>query len=212
MLAGGVPHITNITGDNKLTVWLCTNVFTHYTIKKRERSSLCQSSVCSVQETLSKEEEDIVHYIGGFVIAKLKKSSRAEDYTHLCHMFVSESMEQHTLVAAKSRGRLTALTKDGKCIFVGLEEVFRNMYPASVVRMSCDEFITVCQENSVIQDCFHSATDVLESKFKDQLFIDIVRLYFKVRVHQKCKIYLESVRRSQKMSHKDRALRTKLAK
>ena len=62
-----------------------------------------------------------------------------------------EEPATNTLIAAKSRGKLTNLSKDGQCLFVELENVFRFLFPSSVVNASPTVYIEKCVGNDTIQ-------------------------------------------------------------
>ena len=118
-----------------------------------------------------------------------------------------------TLLAAKSRGRLNNLTGNGKCIFVALEEMFRVQYPQTVsTKIDQTNFLEKCLKNRVVQNCYHSATDPVTSDKKEKVLLDLILLYFKVRVHQQCKTIMENVRRKKVDSKNQKSLRSKLAK
>ena len=128
-------------------------------------------------------------------------------------MFVSDTEpEPQTLVAAKSRGRLINLNKDGKVMFESFENMFRSLFPTSVFNVSMEKYIESCLSDEIVQDCFHNATDSSISGFKDKVLLDMICLFFKVRVHQKCRVIVDNVRGKQKASSKEKALRSKLAK
>ena len=85
--------------------------------------------------------------------------------------------------------------------------MFRNLFPPSAIKVNVSEFFAVCVSDEVVQNCFHSATYCV-----DKIFSAIIALYFKVRVHAKCKVLLEKLRSKKHDSKKEKALRSKLAK
>ena len=86
-------------------------------------------------------------------------------------------------MAATSRGKLTNLSKDGHCIFVDLEQIVGCIFPASTTSVSEDDFLQKCIESHVVQDCFHNSTNSLDTTLKDIVLVDMISLYFKVRIH-----------------------------
>ena len=112
-------------------------------------------------------------------------------------------------ISSKVKGK-TNLTEDGKCIFLALEEIFRNQYPENVTNMEQSNFTEKCLNNHSIQNCFHSATDHVMSDKKKKVLLDIISLFFKVRVHHKCKIIIENIRRKKVDSQKQKSLHSKL--
>ena len=107
--------LTELTKDHQLTMWLCTKALDWFAHRQSSTSGRT-SSISST--TVSVEEADVASYIGGFICCKLKQRHSAEDYINVIDLLVSKEEPSHdTLLAAKSRGRLTNITKDGK-IFV----------------------------------------------------------------------------------------------
>ena len=130
----------------------------------------------------------------------------------LNNLVSDEVPEEGTLLHAKSRGKLTNLTSDSKGLFVELEQVFRDTFPTVTAKIDAADYETACYKNQVIQDCFFSSASELDNvSVKDKVLSKIIQLYFKIRIHHKCKIILDSIRAKTKMSNKDRALRAKLA-
>ena len=176
-MASGAPELTALSRNHHLTMWLCTNALQAFL----DSSIVCTVPPVEATSVMSPEEADIAHYIGGVVCCKLKQ--RNDEYSGVINALVSSlEPERCTLLAAKSRGKLTNLTKDGKCLFVELEQVFRNLFPPSAVKVNVSEFFAVCVSDEVVQNCFHSATDCVDSDKKDKNLSAIIALYFKVRV------------------------------
>ena len=209
LMARGVPQLTALSGHHQLKMWVCNNVFADFTTTPHPASA---DSCCSTTP-ISPEEADIAHYIGGFVVSKLKQRSSASDYLQVLDTFVSPMEPAHgTLLGAKSRGRLTNLTKDAQSIFVELEQVFCALFPSEAVQIDVGQYKAACTKNQVVQDCYHSATDHLDQQNKGKILLDVICLYFKVRVHHKCKVLIERARSQKRTAKQDRALRSKLAK
>ena len=98
-------------------------------------------------------------------------------------------------------------------MFVEMEQVFRDTFPKSTSNINLTDYVDACCDNSVIQDCFFSATYSVENcSEKDKVFLNNVKLYFKIRVHHKCKTIIDVVRAKTKVSSKNKAQRSKLAK
>ena len=143
----------------------------------------------------------------------MKQKSSDDEYINIVKALESEEPPQpRTLVAAKSRGKLINLCKDGQYIFVELERVFRLLFPSSVINVSFSVYSDKCISNGIIQDCFHNLTHNLINDHKEKVLLDIIFLFFKVRVHHKCKCIIEQMRNKKHTSKKETALRSKLAK
>lgn len=210
--SGGLGELTAISGNHQLTMWLALSVFQ----KVLDSSTVgSEQPVPAMVREITPEEHDIVHYIGGFVVKKLqqRKQTGGEDHQLLSALTTNEQPEEGTLLAAKSRGGLTNLTKEAKCMFLEIELVFRETFPSFADSVDRSKFQMACFGNDVIQRCFYNSTyEVENDKAKESLLSDILCLYFKVRVCHKCLTIVDSVRASRKSSSKDRALRSKLAK
>lgn len=205
----GMPQVTAITGDRQLTMWLALQVFTKL-VDAMSRYSQLEGPVGKV----TNDEEDIAHYIGGCVISKLQKRSRTDGEREILSQFVSEAApEEGTLLDSKSRGKLTNVTKDTKTMFVEMEQVFRDIFPHTDKGVSEIQYKDVCYKNQVIQDCYFSSVHSIDSiSDKEKVLSDILHLFFKIRVHHKCKIIIDAIRSKAKVSSKDRSLRAKLSR
>ena len=110
--------LTELTKDRQLTMWLCTKALDWFA--RRQSSTSSRTSIIS-STTVSVEEADVASYIGGFICCKLKQRHSAEDYINVIDLLVSKMEPSHdTLFAAKSKGRLTNITNDGKSLFLSL--------------------------------------------------------------------------------------------
>ena len=133
---------------------------------------------------LFSEETDLIHYIGGFVLCKLEQTHFHATYSSLLNCFISSANPSlDTLLAAKSRGRLTNLTKDAESMCVSFEVKFRHLFPPAVEKVDSSLYAAECLKDEVVQKCFHSETD---SDQKDQVLLDCIANFFKVGVHQNC--------------------------
>ena len=100
-----------------------------------------------------------------------------------------------------------------KCIFVALHVLFNYQYPISVTKIEQSNFIENAKKksvNSVKKKSVNSVTDHMMSDKKDTVLLDIIAQFFKIRVHQKCKIILEKFRRKEVGSQKQKSLPSKL--
>ncbi len=209
-VSGGLnSELVKFAVDSQLAMWLTLNVFT------RALDTTSQK-VCTASKphNITPEEVDIAHYIGGFVVKRLKQRSRQSELEVL-ETFVDSApdfVQAKTLLAAKSYGQLTKLTQEEECMFFELEQVFRDICSVSVPHMNINQYKAQCLGNEVIQNCFYSSSYHLEhSAAKDIVLSGIISLYFKVRVHHKCRTIVDRLRAKRKVSSKDRALRSKLS-
>ena len=205
---GTMQELTHLLGDHQLSMWLSLETFT-----KALDESTKSETVHPTTSVITAEERDIAHYIGGAVVSKLKHKC-TDDESCIYHKLISEEApKQGTLLHAKSRGKLTNLTADSKCLFVEMEQLFRDTFPTTAATINAADFQVACYKNQVIQDCFFSSVSELDNtSSKEKVISKIIQLYFKIRIHHNCKIILDSVRSKNKKSNKDRALRAKLAR
>lgn len=205
LMTTGVPEITAVTGDHRLTMWLCNCIFPHFYTKTPS------SETVEIAE-MSDVEKDISHYIGGFVCSKLKSRAKGECYKEVVDCLISvNGPDPNTLIGAKTRGLLTSLNKDARCLFVELERIFRATFTSNTSNINFTTYKVACYNQSIVQDCFHNATGHTNNDCRDQVLSDIIFFYFKVRIHHKCKVYVEKIRAEKSTSQKERALRSKLA-
>lgn len=208
LMTTGFPDLTELTCDHRLSMWLCTSLFPDFL-----RPPVPAPTSSAVPISVSEAEVDVAHYIGGFVCCKLKQRSKNDSYTDVIDDFVSsEEPSPKTLLIAKTRGRLLNLNRDGQVMFETFEHIFRSLFPSSVVEVSVKKYVEVCSADNVVQDCFHNSTHGTTFDGKDQVLSAMINLFFKVRVHQKCKVILDTVRHRHRSSSKEKALRSKLAK
>lgn len=204
----GVLDLTAVTGSRQLTMWLCVNA-----VDLLSPSAVDSTASVSPAAPLTAEEVDITHYIGGFVVRQLKKRNSGSGYRDVIDTIISsDDPDSHTLLAVKSRGGLLNLTTDGKALFAELEHIFRELFPPQTVHLSVSKYSGAVTANCVVQDCYHNSSASVDSSQKDKVLMDIIALYFKVRVHHKCKLIVEKVRNKKRDATKEKALRSKLAK
>jgi len=202
-------QLTAMSGNHQLSMWLALNVFSS-TLDMDNYKQCPATSSC-----ITPEEVDIAHYIGGFVNKKLQDRSKAAELEVLVTLVDSTPgpPQTKTLLAAKSYGRLTKITSEVQCMFVELEQVFRSTFPVGTANMDVKLYESHCLSSEVIQSCFYNATYKCEhGPVKDSVLSSIICLYFKVRAYHKCKTVIDKLRAKTKISSKDRALRSKLAK
>ena len=113
----------------------------------------------------------------------------------------------------KSCGELKNMTSECKSVLAELEQVLRDTFPYATAKVNAADSKAVCYKNKVILDCYFSSVFALVSVLvKYEVLSDIGQLYFTIRIHDKCKIIMDSIRARIKVSSNDRALRAKLAK
>ena len=141
---------------------------------------------------ITPEEEDILQYVAGYMVQKFRGRPGCESLL---------SVEKSGLVAALDRGGLTSPSAQFVLIVKELEISFRNFVWTS----GQQSVFLRCIPESCRQD-FFSLVD-LEPDLADSFFSVICRLFFKVRMHQKCRQFVEQYVKAKKISRKTKPLR-----
>lgn len=208
--------------------WLCMKVFDLMLMKAYDKSDpKSVSAGCQIPS----EECDIVEYIGGFVIQGLKKHvsklsnvvQKAELLSCLSQFFYSEQDEElqnmqypdnnKSLTQLFDRGGLIKIKPNATQIFLGLEETFRHLYDGNLTETTKYEvfFEKACELEKVSVCYFDEVYGVNASEAtKEQVLQSLAKLYFKVRIHHKCKAYMDTHKKLQQKSKKEKGLRKTL--
>lgn len=170
--AAGMPELTEVAGDHRLMMWLSLQVL------ERTLDSFRSTTVTTsnLSKPLSSEESDIAHYIGGCVVAKLKKEKWNENMDFFSCFLEYRDADLDSLVGAKSRGNLINLTSPAKSFFAEMELVFRDTFAVSDEKMPESSFYNKCCANQVIQDCYHSLTHCVDDT--ERVFPKIISFFF----------------------------------
>lgn len=251
-------HMAAVAEKSSFTVapWLCLTTF-RLLVKLTYESEIHSEEYLPLLDT----EHDIVDYIGGFVIHKLRKHAiRLKDKE--VGEGIIECLEQltcnesesasstlatgtvsatvttatgtgsatvttatgtgsatnttanaRTLTAVLDRGGLTKLNGNTCQMFLTLEHTFRSLFgDESKVNASFATYFDKCCQQETVSSCFYDLlcrTDSTDS-LKEKILKDIIHLYFKVRMHHKCKIIMDSYRRKTKTTKKSKGIRKQL--
>ena len=169
---------------------------------------------------LSIKEHDILSYIGGSIISKLRRryrSKRQENCEHclrcLCTSKPSFDADiQPSLTEVLDRGGLTYLVSSALPIFTDLEETFRDFFKRNVGILSFENY------NSQISDLatftFFEITGEysIPDQVKRDIFKDIVKLFFKIRCASQLHKIVRAFRAKKHVPRKQKALRPSLKK
>ena len=205
--------ITDITHSAQLTSFVCLRLF------KKLLAMLTQNTPVPVFPKTPNHKRDIISYIGGSVVSKLKKAAwrltDGEKSTRLQvpNLLVSTDNEPRTsgLTDILDRGELIRLKPNVVEMFNSMEATFSTIF-SDKINLSVSDFVLECCRNDNILCGYYErvysshATD----NMKDQLLRNILQLYFKIRVHQRCRIYMDKVRYQKRMSKKAKSLRKNL--
>ena len=156
-----------------------------------------QEQVPVYTSQLSSEEDDIISYVGGSVVKKLM----AAKYTNrsIVQLLACQSDDpcaaHISLTKIKDRGGLTYIKQSAFELFKKMEIVFRSL---ATVKGEVDKlkFESMCR--SSLEDdflfCIIEGGDELPTE--SVLFCvlnHIIRLFFKIRMHHRCKVTLEKI-------------------
>ncbi|XP_055896729.1 uncharacterized protein LOC129928112 isoform X2 [Biomphalaria glabrata] len=170
------------------------------------------------------QDKDILDYIGGCILFKIKNQVGRLNETdvkkhiklNIINVLVendSEKSESCSLTNVLNRGSLIHIRSDLSTFFVKIESIFRIIFPNPVESFfSLESFIKRCLDTNDIVKCFFDSCNHSLAEHSEKMFILklILKLFFKIRVHRKCKLFLEKYRKQKQISSKEKGLRKKL--
>ena len=123
----------------------------------------------------------------------------------------TEESENAGLVECFDRGGLVKIKPQVAHMFIAMEDTFNHVVKAKT-SVSSHVFIKACGEHDdILCGFYETAYDCeVEDRIKEQIIIKILDLYFKIRIHQKCRVYMDQVRFNTHQNKKQKALRKKL--
>lgn len=150
------------------------------------------------EEPLSERDVEIVEYICGFLLKKLKSRPEAQ-------LLIADNEEPKGLIAVKSRGGLLQPKSDLVTVVGDIEKVFRDLPKTTVDRDLFHE--KLCAKD--INSSFFEMTDIssVDSDSKEKFYVDMCNLFFSVRAHQKCRHMVDQYTRATHTQRKAKALR-----
>lgn len=193
MLTSNIENISLVTGSK-----VSASILSLHVMKFLVHQNYVQDMHVPVVSPiiLSSKEEDVIAYIAGYILMRFKMN---ECYPALI------SDEATGFIAAKDRGGLTKPSPDFVCMVRQMEEAFRLMPLKSVERMA---FHCLLREKLVPNIFFQLLDHVnIAPEKKEDLFVDMSNLFFVVRVHQKCRNFIEQHIQKTKISRKSKPLR-----
>ena len=104
-------------------------------LKKEYGEGYDEEEYCSTETTarLTYEEENVVRYIGGYVLRALKKDPSNKDVSNILHKMIDRTPLQEcppsqTWVNSLDRGGLTKITDEAFQLFYAIETVVRQFF------------------------------------------------------------------------------------
>ena len=194
------------------TFLLCLEVFER--LKKVNYSKPEATPV--VHRPVSTEEKDILHYIGGSIINSLKNSLTLNEEQE-GQIAVVDSLAtkkapkdigfERSMTSLLDRGGLTYIKPGMAGCMAHLEEQFREMHWGNR-----EDFQTRCLNNAVLISEYYTATySCLASEDdKEYILLRILKLFYKIRIHHKCKMLIDNYRFQRQVSSKKKGIRKQL--
>ena len=213
----GLPSVTAFTGCKKLANALAFDIFEHIV------KSVFSKKSTDVEKSfvhISGKDNNILSHIGGSIVFKLKKTyrSKRQEHREKCIRCFStskpctDSNTEPSLTQVLDRGGLTYLTPSAMPILCGLEVGFREFFVQNVGNLCFGSYQSVlsdevkCTFFEIASDCF-----VQESE-KEQVFNDVVKLFFKIRCTNKLKKIFRRLHANKQVAKKQKSLRKQLKK
>lgn len=202
--------VTELTGAPATSTWLCMGVFGDLLDKAYplahdtgDRARQCFQ--------LPEDTKDIVSYIGGSIVTKLRRKAATlqdSDDKEAILDCLSELCDPdgNGKQSGKSDCRLTKTLNRGGLVFLKTSaQHFFQLLEVEVKRacntvhgkahLKLTEFVEECAADETLTSAFHSATYIAcNEEQKEFIFAKIVQLYYKIRVHHECKLFMERLK------------------
>jgi hypothetical protein len=178
------------SGNNPFMTWLCFRLFKRLLLHSPQQN---QKSICT---SFGKTDMEIVAYIGGSILQKIRKHAiRLKDQNKHKANFLSclEKMIDNNnitkLVSVKTRGGLLNASSGMLRILAIMEKKFRTLFGVGddfVVEMSENSFTTSVLSKELVDE-FSEMIGLACENESDKLVVlrKTVALFFKIRAHNK---------------------------
>ncbi|XP_025106993.1 uncharacterized protein LOC112571862 [Pomacea canaliculata] len=184
------------------SAWVCLKVF-ELMVNKNYNLPLCNQA-SSISE-VTDDEVDIVQYIAGYVLRSVKRRALKLSHTEredslLC---IKELIPEDDTASEPAERSLTQILDTGGLIklkppvlqvFIKLESIFRQCFDGQVQTLSFDLYFTNCCQAESVSTCLYEQmySILATQKIKENILFMIVKSYFMVRAHHKCKKFMEN--------------------
>ena len=148
---------------------------------------------CSTETTarLTYEEENVVRYIGGYVLRALKKDPSNKDVSNILHKMIDRTPLQEcppsqTWVNSLDRGGLTKITDEAFQLFYAIETVVRQFFKVDKTKEMDDMFRKRVIDNILSSDevlfswCFIADGD-LDDSLSEKCLSKIISKWVTIR-------------------------------
>ena len=213
----GFPSVTAFTGCKKSANALAFDVFEHVI-----EHVFCGNSRDAKKSPvhLSDKENDILSHIGGSIVFKLKKRyrSKRQEHREKCITCLRTSKPCNDLTTGPSltqvldRGGLTYLMPSAMPILSGLELGFREFFGQNAGKLVFTSYQSKLAD--VVKCSFFEITSAccVEEETKEEVFKDIVKLFFKIRCASKLRKIVRQLQAKKQITKKQKPLRKQLKK
>lgn len=191
--------MNEVVGCQPLTAWLMLSVVECVVSGQHSTDHHVDCSV----PLPTKEEKDVLSYIGGFIVRRVMRS-----YHEVGKTFVSgDDPETDSLTGALSRGGLLNLKGPARTLFIELEIVFRRLFPRDSLKCTMHRFVEEALSDTTVRDSFHDLTHLIENDAEGEgAMCLLLNCFFTVRIHQQCHNVVEEMAHNKKISKKDKSL------
>lgn len=183
----------------------CLEIFT-----RLKAENYVSGDACEPTRTVSSEEKDILHYIGGSIVHSLRAQVKDEDLDRLAVIKCLSSDKPpsgtgRSLTSLYDRGGLTYVRNEVVTCLVRSEENFR-------LYCNADRFLATSISDKLITSEFYKCTynSLATEKAKEDILQRLLKQFFKIRIHHKCKRYMDKYRLESKLSSKQKGIRKEL--
>jgi hypothetical protein len=163
-------------------------------------------------EPLTKGQLDILEFIGGFILYKM----RQRGYASVAQIFAEDTNGQpddqveESWIDALNRGGLTKPNDSFRAFVQDMEMLFRRLLLADTGR---EQFIANV-ETGEAANILRQDSALTESELSPDLITDFIiavaKLFFITRIHQKCRNLMEQYSKKTNLTRKRKALRDTL--
>ena len=204
------------------TFYLCTKVFEQAVKRNYSSTANTKDSIAESEEPpLENTDKEILHYIGGSIVHSLKqKCLRANKQNTQSHMETldcllasehpTETSTSATLTQLFDRGGLSYIRESVLSVLELLEIRFRTQVASS--QSTRRQFVRDSLEDRVLSSKFYNICygGQAEDKTKEQVLQEFIKLFFKIRIHNKCKFFMDEYRNKHHLQSKKKSLRKNL--
>lgn len=204
-----------MTASPAATAWICLKLFDMMIHEAYDENiSVSDSAATEIHES----ETDIVKYVGGAVVNKikqrvwrLKRSTYKEEKLRCLEALAcapqSNSADTPDMTSLLDRGGLTYIKPNILQMFLAMEQLFRQT-AASVSTDKAQDFTSKCMNTNAVSTCFYDTLYEFElsENVQEDTLQNILHLYFKIRIHHKLKLMMDTRRRD----WKEKSMRRKL--